>query len=135
MHGDGIREQINKTTVLGREIRIHVLDTGAGLNVLIEGGDKAHIGAVAVAGPGLPVQSRMNAPEQENPVFCMAFPEHREDVVCRRWAEALSPAYEGPVVIAAGIHYDGVDKAQIGEILAALETELERVLCALKNGR
>ena len=41
---------INKfqSIVLGKEIDVIAVDTGAGVNISISGGDKGHIGAVAV---------------------------------------------------------------------------------------
>lgn len=106
-----------KTEVLGRELRIDLYDTGDGLNVLIEGGDRGHIGAVAVA-----------APQEE--LRLIVFPGHREDVICRQWAETLAKHYPGPVVVEAGVHYDGIGRREIEEILAALQSELDEVLTA-----
>lgn len=112
-----------RVQVLGREIRIHVYDTGAGLNILIEGGDKGHIGAVAAAEPGAEIRS-------------IVFPGHKEDVVCRAWAERLCEKYGGPVVVEAGIHYEKITKSEIQEILSALEKELgELEQPILRKGR
>lgn len=104
-----------KVTLLGREIRIHMLDTGAGLNVLIEGGDRGHIGAVAAAGADLPVN-------------VVTFPGHRENVICRRWAEVLADAFQSPVVVSAGVHYDGIRPREIQEIIDTLEQVLKEIV-------
>ena len=76
-------------TVLGKEIRIHTLDTGDGIQILIEGGDRSHIGAVAAACLG-------------ECTMVTSFPGHREEIICRRWAEAVSTVYRGPVIVSAG---------------------------------
>jgi hypothetical protein len=109
-----VRECTRKIQVLGREIRIHITDTGAGLSILIEGGDRGHIGAVAFAQPGEAAQ-------------VTAFAGHREDVICRRWVTELCRIYKGPVVVCAGVHYDNIGHNEIEEILNALNQELERI--------
>ncbi|MDY3918226.1 MAG: hypothetical protein SOZ59_04385 [Candidatus Limivivens sp.] len=107
--------------VLNREIRIHILDTGRGINVLIEGGDLGHIGAVAAAGAG-------------RELTLVSFPGHREDVICRQWAEKISAVYPGPVVIEAGVHYDGISRGEIQEILEALGKELDTLVRMIESG-
>ncbi|MCD8190045.1 MAG: hypothetical protein LUD78_07470 [Clostridiales bacterium] len=106
--------------VLGQPIHVLVYDTGSGLSVLIEGGDRGHVGAAAVALPGQPVQ-------------VLELPGHRDGVLCRRWAEALSNACQVPVAAVAGVHYDGILKPQIQEILDVLEEELQAVLRLLRG--
>lgn len=103
--------------LFGRGIRIHLYDTGDGINVLIEGGDRSHIGAVAVAGPDTKVQ-------------VVTFPGHREDVICKRWAEVLADAFCCPAVVSAGIHYDGIGRLEIQEIVDAMERKLQEIVTA-----
>ena len=47
----------NEIVILNRRVAIAVYRTKEGINVLIEGGDKGHIGAVAVARGGEIVES------------------------------------------------------------------------------
>ena len=101
-----------KIQVFGREINIVVYDTGDGISVLIEGGTKGHIGAVAVALSG----------RVENSIV---FPSHKEGIVCEQWVARISAVYPGPVVVQAGIHYDHITKEQIEEILETLGRELD----------
>lgn len=118
--GKVICERTVKCCVLGREICIHITDTGSGINVLLEGGDRSHIGAVAVAAPDLELQ-------------VLAFPGHREDVICRQWAGEIARKYNGPVVVEAGIHYDHIKKNEIKELLAVLEEELQVIFSLLEK--
>lgn len=104
-----------KVTLLGKEIFIHVFDTGDGLNVLIEGGDRGHIGAVAAAGPALEVST-------------ITFPGHKEGMICRRWAEVLANAFQCPAVVSAGVHYDGIGGQEIREIVDVLERILMEIV-------
>lgn len=109
-----MRSLDRRVTLLGREIRVHLLDTGDGVNVLIDGGDRAHIGAVAVARPG--AETRV-----------VAFPGHREDGICRTWAQKLSDTLGCPAVVSAGIHYDGVGRSEIRVIVDAMERTLKEI--------
>lgn len=104
-----------KIRVLNREIRILLHDTGAGLNVLIEGGDQGHIGAVAALSPQQPLQ-------------IITFPGHKEEVLCRQWARELCRVYHGTVAVEAGVHYDNIGKEEIKEIMDALKQELDKIV-------
>lgn len=108
-------QTIIKCKALEREIRIWFHNTGQGINVLIEGGDQGHIGAVAVCAPGMETK-------------VITFPGHREDVICRRWAQVLAAKYNVPVVVEAGIHFNQITKEEIQEVLRVLEKGLERFL-------
>lgn len=101
--------------ILNRRVAIAVYRTKEGINVLIEGGDKGHIGAVAVARDGEIVES-----------FC--FPGHREDIVCESWAKEISGIVPGPAVVEAGIHYDGITKEQIEEVMEVLTAQRKELM-------
>lgn len=113
-------KECSKTiSVLGHGITIDVYDTGAGINILIEGGEKGHIGAVAVAESGKVVAE-------------FSFPSHKDGIVCKKWAETVSRSVCDPVVVEAGIHYDNITREEIQEVLGALDKELEYLLDQLK---
>ena len=102
-------------TVLGKQITATLLDTGAGISVLIEGGDKGHIGAVAIKQPGKELISHQ-------------FETHREGIVAERWADALCSCLGQPVVVSAGVHYDNITKEQIEIVLNGLEEMLQEIM-------
>ena len=56
------------------------------------------------------------------------FPGHREGVVCERWLDALAAADVKPAVVEAGVHYDGLDREGISEVLGMLEELLREVM-------
>ncbi|MDO4331719.1 MAG: hypothetical protein Q4C58_03425 [Eubacteriales bacterium] len=105
--------------VLEKEIHIAVYDTGCGIQILIEGGDRGHIGAVSVASPDTPMQT-------------VVFPQHKEDVISRKWAGTICEETGVPVVVSAGVHYDNIRKEQIRQVLDATDRELEECVRALK---
>lgn len=106
--------------MFSQNINIDIYDTGSGINILIEGGEKGHIGAIAIACSG----EIMNSIE---------FSGHKEIVICERWAKEVSKVYCGPVVIEAGIHYDNITKAQIRVILEMLDKELNGLIEYIKR--
>ena len=114
MDGRGERQYTERITLFGKEILATVTDTGKGMDVLIRGGDEGHIGAVAVGAPG------------EEPQV-IAFPGPTEDAVCEPWAREIGKRYPFPVIVSAGIHYDGIDREQIGEVLRSLDGMLEKI--------
>lgn len=91
---------------------ITLLDEGA--HVLFTGGARTHVGAVSIFENG-----RMLSHVQR--------PEHRDGEISRRWAEALSGRWHCCVTVACGVHYDGVDRQMIQEILAQAEEMLAQV--------
>lgn len=107
--------------IFGKSVCMAITDTGKGMNILLSGGDCAHIGAVSVAASGKVLHTT-------------AFPGHREDVVCKKWAESISKVYAYPVVVEAGIHYDNISGAQIQTILDRLDRELEILTGEIKTG-
>lgn len=102
-------------TLLGRKItaRIHFLDEG--INVLLTGGDKSHIGTVSGRVPG------------QDPAD-LELPGHREGVLAREWAGTLSKAWRTPVWVECGIHYENLDKEGISRVLEACGEMLEEIL-------
>ena len=89
-----------------------------GLQIGVYGGTLPHIGAVSVADP-------------QGNVTTQQFPGHKDGVVSERWARALSEAGYRPAVVTAGIHYDGLSREQIAEVVEVTDDMLCALLCAL----
>jgi len=87
---------------------------GADLLVGICGGEKPHIGAVAIAEsrPSLADPDRTSATAS---VFC--FVGHKEDELAKATAERLAKMLQTHVVVAAGIHWDDISKEGIQKIM------------------
>lgn len=81
--------------------------------VWVWGGDRPHIGAVAMAAPrpSLADPARTSATAS---VF--TYPGHKEDGVAKALAERLSAALEAKVVVSAGMHWDGLAAGEIAEV-------------------
>lgn len=112
--------------VLGLPIRAEAVRLDEGWDVSVAGGRCSHVGAVTLAEPDGSVQTLLR-------------PRHRDDAVSVRWAQALARRWNAPVCARAGIHYDGVTRADIDSIMLAcdalLETMMERKEAHDFNGK
>ncbi|MBW2004020.1 MAG: hypothetical protein JRI72_05315 [Deltaproteobacteria bacterium] len=87
---------------------------GQDLLVAIWGGEKPHIGAVAVAQP----RPSLKDPEITSAtasVICL--PGHKEDELAKAVSEILAAALNTPVVVTAGIHWDNISKNGIQKVI------------------
>ncbi len=103
------------TTVLGKEIRAIIVFTDDGINVTVAGGDKSHIGAVAII-------------DENGNLTSTTFPNHKETIIAELWANTLHEKYMQSVVVTAGIHYDGINKEGINKVVEASGRLLESVV-------
>jgi len=88
--------------------RIHLRMTaqflGRDLSVTLSGGDRPHIGAVALAQP----QASSSA---------LSLPRHREEALARNIASTLSIEFNTTVCVVCGIHLDDILDREITEVL------------------
>lgn len=117
------RDLIEKYTasriVRGKTVEAEVTRLSDSFSVSVRGGDKPHIGAVAVIDP-------------EGQFTSTEFTGHREGIVCHQWAQAFQENGLKPAVICAGIHYDGLDQAGISAVLTASGEILNEILAQLR---
>lgn len=99
-----------KTQEEAYRLEASVEEIGKDLLIAIWGGERPHIGAVAVAQPrpSLRDKSRISATAS---VFCLL--GHKDDLVAKEAAERISSALNTNVAVAAGIHWDDIDEAGI----------------------
>lgn len=96
-----------KRSLFGREIRaqINVLDQG--IHILLVGGDSTHVGAVGYQdGDGRKMWE---------------FPGHKEGAVCEQWLSYCSKTLKIPITISCGIHYDGLSREGICQVMELTE--------------
>lgn len=103
-----------RITCLGQPIQAWVTALDEGYDVALYGGCRTHMGAVGLARPDGGVELLERA-------------GHRDGVVAGRWAATLAAAWRAPVCVRCGIHYDGVDKRGIEQIVAACAALLKEV--------
>jgi hypothetical protein len=92
----------------------HVQLIGEDLLVAVQGGDKPHIGAVAVAQPRLSLDSSHDKISASTSVICLV--GHKEDVLAKAAAETLAAVLNRPVVVTAGMHWDQIREQGIKQV-------------------
>jgi gallate decarboxylase subunit D len=104
---------------------------GNDLLVALWGGEKAHIGAVAVAYP---------RPSMKNPggisasasVICLS--GHQEDELARKMALSLASTLNKTVVVSAGIHWDNIPSEGILIVVQNCQTLSTMIIDRFPSG-
>lgn len=109
-----------KRTLFGADITAQITVFDEGVQVLIFGGTRPHIGAVSVIDPAGVYSTTQ-------------FPGHKDGIVSEQWTKALSAAEYRPAVIIAGIHYDDLSRGQITEVVEMTDDMLDELLCVLSK--
>lgn len=102
-----------------------VKNIGNDLLVSIFGGQRPHIGAVAVALPR-PSLKDPKVRSATASVFC--YPGHKEDVIAKEAAERLSAALDTNVTVTAGAHWDNIDQSGIRTVLKSNRQLIEMII-------
>jgi gallate decarboxylase subunit D len=98
---------------------------GKDLLVAVWGGERPHVGAVAIAQPrpSLKDPERVSATAS---VVCLL--GHKEDDLAKAVAEILAAAMNTTVVVTAGIHWDNLDAEEINQVLRNSEILVDLIL-------
>lgn len=110
-----VNEYVYTIECLNKEIKAVVTFTDSGVNALVAGGDKSHIGAVSIV-------------DEAGSISTTIFPDHKEAVIAEKWAKSFYDKYQKAVVISAGIHYDHISKEEISLVLEATDKLLKIAL-------
>ena len=112
---DGFVEFTIKTDTAAYNIDAFIKGIGEDLLIAIWGGDKPHIGAVAVAQPRPSLKDKSVVSATAS-VFC--YLGHKDDIIAKQAAEKLSATLNTNVTVTVGIHWDDIDEAGIKAIIA-----------------
>lgn len=117
-------------TFRGAAITLEALPMGEDLAIALSGGERPHIGAVAVAQPhpGLDDPDRTSATAST-----IALVGHREDMLARGLANRIAAATGRVVALACGIHYDDLSAEEIDAVTATAGRLVDRLLLALRR--
>lgn len=91
-------------------VQVHAEKMGEDLCVTICGGDRAHIGSVAIAEPR---ESMSGDGLMSSTVSTFNFTGHKDDTVANRVAHELATRMGTRVVVLCGLHYDSIDPSLI----------------------
>ena len=110
----------------GIALRVSFERLGRDLSVTVTGGDRPHIGSVAVAvpRPSLTGNGTLSAT-----VSVMNMTGHKDDAVSVPLAKALAAHFNGTVCVSAGIHFDAVTERETEAVIGAVPLILARI-CA-----
>jgi len=103
---------------------------GQDILVAIWGGEKPHIGAVAVAQPR---PSLKNADVTSATASVICYLGHKEDELVKAAGEILAAAFKTNVVVVAGIHWDNLDEKAILRIIKNSEILVDLILGKIAN--
>jgi len=107
------------------DLTASVRGIGDDVLVAIWGGEKPHIGAVAIAQPR-PSLKDPQVTSATASVICLV--GHKEDELAKAAAEILAAALETHVVVTAGIHWDNLTPDAIERIIRNSETLIDMIL-------
>ena len=107
------------------DISASVRRVGQDVLVAIWGGEKPHIGAVAMAQPR-PSLRDPHVTSATASVF--AYVGHKEDELAKATAEILAATLKTQVVVTAGIHWDNLSSDGIQKIIGNSEVLVDMIL-------
>lgn len=119
-----------KTETGSYDIKASVRIVGPDLLVAVWGGNRPHIGAVAVAQPRPSLRDPV-VTSATTSVICL--PGHKEDFLAKTMAETLSSALNSVVIVTAGIHWDNISKQGIKIVLSNSKILKNLILDSIAN--
>jgi len=108
-----------------------VKEIGEDLLVAIWGGEKPHIGAVAVAQPRPSLKDKSVVSATAS-VVC--YVSHKNDAVAKETAEKISATLNRNVTVTAGIRWDDIDEARINSVLTNSRQFAEMIIEGVLRG-
>ena len=111
-------------------IRVAVMEVGEELVAVIEGGEKPHVGSVAVA---IPHSSRRDPNATSSTVSLYNVTGHRDDRLSSALADLISRTFSRTTVVLAGIHLEDARDEDIAGILDQMNRINARVIEMLKE--
>lgn len=118
-------------------IQVRALRSGSDLAVVINGGDRAHIGAVALSQPRPSLKNNGDISASTSVLTLLG---HKEDEIARASAHRIASVLNTTVTVACGIHIDNINENGLrqvreliddatGELIATLEKDKSKQGC------
>jgi gallate decarboxylase subunit D len=103
---------------LNKKFKTHTIicsaiQMGNDWNISIYGGDKPHIGAIAL---GIPRPSLQDENKISSSVSILTITGHKEDVIVQKAAKILASTLNSTVVVSCGIHIDDISFNDIQDL-------------------
>ncbi|MDK2881090.1 MAG: gallate decarboxylase subunit [Clostridia bacterium] len=103
---------------------------GEDVTVVVSGGDRPHVGAVAMA---VPRPSLKDPNKTSATASVLAVTGHKDDELARAISLRLAAELSRLVVVVAGVHVDGADEDDIKKITANAGQAAQRLIEALRG--
>lgn len=104
-------------------VNISIHDTnGSGLAVFVRGGDKPHLGGVALASPGIELHGKKLS---SCDLWTITVPGHKDAELAQRIAKKICIASGEPVSVSLGIHVENATPEEIELICRNVEAGVD----------
>jgi gallate decarboxylase subunit D len=123
---------IFKTQEGSFDLTATVVKVGQDFVVVISGGERPHIGAVALA---LSRQSLKDHEKKSATASVLSILGHKEDAVVKSVSERLAAVADRPVAVTAGMHWDNLEESDIKQILKNAEILTQMIEAHLRTSR
>ena len=106
------------------------ITTADGLIVCVLGGDKPHVGAIAL---GIPRPSLKDPDVTSVTSSVLTLINHKDDRIARPMAEAFAKKLKQPTVVIAGVHVEGASRSIIKKLVSNATSAGNTLTKALKG--
>ena len=86
-----------------------------GLSILLHGGDKSHIGAVAIS---IPRQSLKEKRVTSCSTSILTITGHKDDIIAREMSETVCRSIKKTIVVVAGVHINRASSEDIKNVMS-----------------
>ena len=112
------------------DLSAEVIRAGVDVVVVVTGGDRPHLGAVAAAEP----RPSLDDPDvQSSTVSSLAYLGHKDDEIARHMARRMASALGVKVAVAAGAHWDVLRPKEIAQVMANAERLTALIIASLET--
>lgn len=115
---DNVREFSWETARESFNLSAKALRIGEDWLMAVWGGDRPHIGAIAIAHPRPSLEDSLRLSASSS-VYCVL--GHKEDVLAKELSEKLAAALDANVTVTAGMHWDGLKASDLPLVSASFE--------------
>ena len=107
------------------KLEISVTRLGADFHIILQGGDKPHIGCtvLAIPRPSLEEKEKISATSSVINVT-----GHKDEQLCRYLAENVAASQNAVTVCSGGFHIDHITKEQIEEVMEAVKEAAKEIV-------
>ena len=128
----GDDECVVKASIGEKRYRVTALGipTENGLIVSVLGGEKPHVGAIAL---GVPRPSSKDPKVTSVTSSVLVLPGHKDDLIARPLSEKFAREFKRPAVVIAGVHVDKADDEGIAQLVSNSTKAGDRLFQILKD--